>query len=162
MTFFDQLAARRSDEIAALDAAKFAPAIRNHLLQLFRKAHAKDHALEGLAVGMGAATAKGRYLLAARDDEGNLATAKALDWEYGAGAPMYQEVSDFFTAAKSYSDRISARHDDLPYIADITLADIETRGMKKAKIHGPRGLCVKLAKEHERDAYLDYIDGKRR
>lgn len=144
--FFAQVADRRADAIAELDAKTFAPLIRNHLVQLFRKAHEKDGGLEGLWMGMGSATPKGCYLLAARDDEGNIATANALDWGYKAGAPMYQEVADFFSAAKAYTDRIChpRAYEALPEVSDITPADLEPRRVKKARVWGPNGLRARM------------------
>ncbi len=135
--FFTQAAERRADAIARLDAETFAPLIRNHLLQLFRKAHAKDHGLTGCIVGMGLASATGRYLMAKRNDEGEIQAGEARDWRFGGGAPMYQEAADFLAAVKNYSERLC---DSLPYINDIALADLQTTRAKKAAIYGPKGL----------------------
>jgi len=134
--FFSEVAERRADAIAALDHETFAPLIRNHLVQLFRKAHTKDHGLTGCIVGMGVASATGRYLLAERDEEGKIQATEARDYRFGGGAPMYQEVADFLLAVKGYCERLC---DTLPYINDITLADLETTRAKKVKIYGPQG-----------------------
>lgn len=40
MNFFDTLSDKREVAFRELDETKFVPAIRNHLVQLFRKAHA--------------------------------------------------------------------------------------------------------------------------
>lgn len=149
--FFKTIQDRRAEAIAKLDAETFAPLIRNHLVQLYRKAHAKDAGLLGVLVGMGRAFPRGDYLCkgdnepnAHPDDKARLLDAS--DWlpgQYDSLQPKHAETLAFFVAVHEYADQLCHT---LPYIDDITPADLETTRAKKSAIHGPRGLRVRLAK----------------
>lgn len=132
--FFDDLGEKRRDAFNELDRTKFGPAIRNHLVQLFRKAHAVDPELGDIVVGMGTATIKGTFLC--RGDAPGVGPRQisADDWfeespvEYW---PVHQETLDLLRAVNAYSDRLC---DGLGYINDITLDDLKTRSSEKAKV----------------------------
>ncbi len=134
--FFTQIKTRREDAIAALDASTFAPAIRNHLIQLFRKAHAKDSGLTGVLVGMGCALGTGTYTGTL---DGETRKDDARDW--GNQVVTSPEVHAFLKAVNEYSGLLCP---DLPYIDDITVADLTTTRAKKAAIHGPKGSRYRL------------------
>ena len=140
--FFDDLADKREAAIAELDNTKFAPAIRNHLVQLFRKARAVDPELGDIAVGMGTATIKGTFLCRG-DDEGEPGEdgprqLSAGDWAEDSCKdywPVHQETLDLLRAVNAYSDRLC---DGLGYINDITLDDLKTRSSEKARVWNRR------------------------
>ena len=136
--FFDTITKRRADAIAELDEKTFAPLIRNHLVQLFRNAQAKDKGLKGVLCGMGTAIPHGIYSTHYDEaDGGEALKEEARNWSM---RPDFPEVSEFFDAVAAYSDEYM----NLPDIGDITPADLETRGGKKAKIHSPKGLRDRL------------------
>ncbi len=123
----EQLAARK----AALDA-EFAPKVRNHLVQLFRKAHAVEPKLTGLIAAQGTACARGEYSMT---EDGETWTKRAHEWSATQITQPAPAVRAFLSAVAAYSDRICAgRADDLPYIADITPADLEPNTAKRAAV----------------------------
>jgi hypothetical protein len=137
-TFFDDLADKREEAIVELDRTKFGPMIRNHLVQLFRKAHTVDPELGDIVVGMGTATIKGTFLCRG-DDEGEPGEdgprqLSAGDWAEDSCKdywPVHQETLDLLRAVAAYSDRLC---NGLGYINDITLDDLKTRSSEKAKV----------------------------
>lgn len=136
--FFQTVANRRADAIAKLDADTFAPLIRNHLLQLFRAAHAKDKGLTGVLAAMGRAVPTGVF---AAHDGDESSRDEASNWEPTTNwQPNSPEVYAFLRAVHDYDSLLcNGGSNDLPYIADITPADLITTRAKKAAIHGPRG-----------------------
>lgn len=139
--FFETLTKRRADAIAKLDADTFAPAIRNHLLQLYRAAHAVEPTLTGIKTGMGGATPCGEYVK--QYDDGETLTESATQWHAECMAqPKHSETRDFFAAVAAYSDAFMT----LPDVGDIAPADLVTGRAKKAAIHGPRGLRARLSR----------------
>jgi hypothetical protein len=113
----DDLEAKR----AALDA-EFVPKVRNHLIQLFRKAHKVDPKLTGVNVGMGTACATGKYI---RDEDGESVLAR--DREYiGGMKARHVETEVWLNEVHRYSSEFlcNGRADQLPEINDITLKDL--------------------------------------
>ncbi len=132
--FFQQVKERRETAIAELDAEKFAPLIRNHLVQLFRAAHAKDSGLTGFSWVMGSGSADGVY--STIYDDGEKATRRGLDYDpRNRDKPEHPETLAFLEAVREYVDRI---YNGLPYAGHITLDDLTTTRAKKAAIHGPK------------------------
>jgi hypothetical protein len=125
--FADQIVARKQ----AIDA-EFAPKVRNHLVQLFRKAHAVDPGLTGVIAAQGSACATGHYTVT---EDGEAWEKQAHEWSDRQIAKAKPEVETFLAAVLDYSDHICAgKQDDLPYIEDITLDDLETRTAKRARV----------------------------
>ena len=135
--FFDDLSEKRKDAINVLDTTKFGPAIRNPLVQLFRKARAVDSGLTGLIVGMGSISIQGTvYVRWDNDPEAGVVTIDANDYKYAGGFTVeHPEAESFLEACEAYDE--SGLACDCP-IADITLDDIRTRRSVKAKIWGHR------------------------
>lgn len=134
--FFTQTAKKRAEAIAEMDAKTFAPLIRNHLVQLFRKAHAKDKGLTGMRAIMGSAFADGTFT---EYEEGQEPFKReASDWEpRNRGQPGAADVLAFLQAVHDYDGLLyNGGANDLPYIDDITLADLETTRAKKGKVWG--------------------------
>lgn len=130
-TFFDNLAEKRESDIAMLDRTKFGPMIRNHLVQLFRKAHAVDDGLEGVLVGMGGISIQGTFR-ACYNDDCSYAQITANDYKYMGGITVeHPEAEAFLKACEEYDECGLAC--DVP-IADITLDDLKTRSSVKAKV----------------------------
>ena len=135
-TFFDELADKREEAISELDRTKFGPMIRNHLVQLFRKAHAVEPRLTGVIVGMGRAFATGRYVVTDMDRDGKRRVGEpydqdASDFGFLGGNPVSNEVWDFLKAVEDYAGKLC---NGLGYINDITLDDLKTRSSEKAKV----------------------------
>ncbi len=138
----DQFAEQIAERKAQIDA-EFAPKLRNHLVQLFRKAHAVDPKLTGLIAAMGRAVPTGQFLNKgdpssefAEDREPRLHDAG--DWlaeqcdEYH---PLHPETLAFFEEVAAYDDRLCAqRADDLPYVDDITPADLTPERVKRSRV----------------------------
>lgn len=154
-SLFDKLATLRAARIEAIDAQEIAPRIRNHLLQLFRAAHAVEPGLTGVICGMGHADLCGEYMAkgdqeldAHPDDKGPL-RRDAGHWdESDTGTtcePIQAATQAFFLAVSEYDGLVGGDR-GLPYIDDITLDDLKTTRAKKAAIHGPRGLRARGAK----------------
>jgi hypothetical protein len=143
--FFSQVAERRETAIAKLDAETFAPLIRNHLVQLYRAAHAVEPKLTGVLCAMGAAFPRGEYRAQSVSDPSEKVTDKASEWDDKSDwqpiQPGRATVCDFFRAVREYEAYLC---NGLPYINDITPADLTTGRAKKAAIHGPRGLRSRL------------------
>ena len=137
---FSQLANKRAAHIAEIDTLLIAPVIRNHLLQLFRAAHAVEPTLKGVLCGNGTAVIPGTYLKEYEDGESQ--SVQCCHWhEHDRAQPKHPETLAFMVAVYQYADRIcSGRGDELPYINDITLDDLKTGRAKKAQVWGPRGL----------------------
>jgi len=140
-SFFSEVLADRDEAIAKMDREKFTPIIRNHLVQLFRKAHEVEPRLTGVTVGMGRATAKGVYTIT--DTEGSTRVGDprdqdARDFGYMGGLPVHNEVLDFLRAVEDYSNCLCGGFgglcDGLGYINDITLDDLVTNSSTKAKM----------------------------
>ncbi len=129
----DKIAARLSDRKAVIDA-EFAPLVRNHLVQLFRAAHAKDNCLTGMSVGMGVASGCGLYAVVY--DDGETGEYRATSWHpHNCAGAKHQEVTAWLAEVANYSDRIcTGQSDALPYVNDITLADLTTERVKRAKV----------------------------
>jgi hypothetical protein len=127
--FFSKIEDRRSAEISVIDR-KYAVEIRNHIVQLFRKAQAKAPGLTGVLVGMGTATPSGTYETT-YEDTGETVEVDACDWKYrGNVDPKHQEITEFFKVVDEYSDKYM----ELPCIGDITLDDLESRSAKKTEL----------------------------
>ena len=131
--FFDDLGEKRRDAFNELDRTKFGPAIRNHLVQLFRKARAVDPGLMGLIVGMGDCSAKGTYYGRYDDDLDVFAIEMDVgDFRYTDSRTCeHPEVAAWLNACYEYDE--SGLAYDCP-IADITLDDLKTRSSEKAKV----------------------------
>lgn len=131
--FFDDLGEKRRDAFNELDRTKFGPAIRNHPVQLFRKAHAVDPGLTGLIFGAGDCSIQGKVYV--RWDDGPEADAVkfgANNYKYVGGVTAeHPEAADFLEACEEYAE--SGLAYDCP-IADITLDDLKTRSSEKAKV----------------------------
>lgn len=122
-----RIAQRIADAKEAVDR-EFAPLVRNHLVQLFRMAHAVEPDLTGMVAGMGVASPTGTYI---REDG---ETQQASDWRFLGGSKAKHPTTEAWLAeVDAYSDRL-CRHDehDLPYVRDITLDDLETPTTRKA------------------------------
>lgn len=124
--FFTTISDQRADRIAQADVA-VSHAIRNHLVQLFRKAHKDEPNLTGVVSGMGRATPRGCY--AKEYEDGETLMANASNWSIKDRAqPVSSNVRAFFQAVADYSDHIcSGPYNGLPYIQDITSDDLKTR-----------------------------------
>ena len=124
--FFTAITERRANRIAQADVA-VAHAMRNHLVQLFRKAHKDEPRLEGAINCMGRAVPTGRYTKIYEDGKAFLECAS--NWHVKDRAqPASANVRAFFQAVSDYSERLSGGpYDGLPYIGDITLDDLKTR-----------------------------------
>lgn len=138
--FFDDLGEKRRDAFNELDRTKFGPMIRNHLVQLFRKAHAVEPRLTGVIVGMGRAFATGRYFVTDMDRDGKQRVGEpydqdASDFSFLGGNPVSDEVWDFLKAVEDYASKLCS---GLGYINDITLADLKTRSSVKARVWNRR------------------------
>ncbi len=147
--FFTQTAERRASAIAELDAQTFAPLIRNHLVQLFRKAHAKDKGLTGVVVGMGGCVPRGQYLSRgdetpdAHPDDREPRLYEASDWDadqYDMLQPKHPETLAFLDAVRLYDEALAR----FVVCDDITLDDLQTTRTRKAAIYGPHGLRARL------------------
>ena len=120
-SFASQISARKNRI-----SAEYAPKIRAYFLELFRTAHAVEPNLTGMEAGMGTATATGFYTVTDEDEpeEGSW-LMKAHKWSPGQCYKTHPEVDYFLSEIQAYSDRLcGGRHDDLPYIEPITLADL--------------------------------------
>lgn len=126
-----QIAAHIAERKAAVDA-EFAPLVRNHLVQLFRAAHAVEPTLTGMTAGMGTATIDGEYTYV--DEDGEHLT-EANGWKHGSRKrdAKHDAVAEWLAAVADYSDRLCA---ELPYVDDITLDDLTTERSKRAKVWG--------------------------
>ena len=130
--FFDDLGEKRRDAFNELDRTKFGPAIRNHLVQLFRKARAVDPGLMGLIVGMGGCSAKGTHYGRYDDEPNEVIEMDAGDFCYSGGRTCeHSETADWLNACHEYDE--SGLACDVP-ILDITLDDLKTRSSEKAKV----------------------------
>ena len=141
--FFDDLGARREAEMASMDRRIYEPAIRNHLVQLFRKAHADDPELTGVLFGMGGFSIQGNYITAGDPtsefpEEREQVFHPCNDWVpriYDSHQPRSEATRLFFKTMEAYSQHAGTREDPLPLIdVDITLNDLESRSSKKAKV----------------------------
>jgi hypothetical protein len=130
-SFLDKLATLRAARIEVMDAQEIAPKIRNHLLQLFRAAHAVEPTIEGIIAGNGSAIVRGEYL-ALYEDNDTLPT-RCTNWHEDNGAqPKHPETRALLAAVAEYADNICAGG-DFPYIDDITLDDLTPASAKRAK-----------------------------
>ncbi len=137
--FAEQIAARKAE----IDA-EFAPKLRNHLIQLFRKAHAVEPGLRGVEAYNGLAILRGEYLTqgerdpGAHPDDQKPTTRDASDWterNYQGLQPKRPEVAAFFLAVKEYEERTMIEGEGhLPYIDSITPADLEPNTAKRAAV----------------------------
>jgi hypothetical protein len=129
--YFSEIAERRETAIAELDENTFAPMIRNHLVQLFRKAHAVEPTVTGIKIGMGGTAVGGEYVTVY--DGGETLSKRCTQWDSkSCDQPKHPETLALFEAAERYQDNYM----ELPSIADITLADLETSRAKKSKVWG--------------------------
>ncbi len=120
---------RIAERIAAAKAAvdrEFAHLVRNHLVQLFRLAHAIEPGLTGAKMGMGTAAASGTYTRT-YEDTGERSPAQAVYWNADSGEELPPAVLAWFEELERYSLCLcSRRGDELPEVRDITLDDILT------------------------------------
>lgn len=145
--FFQTVQDRRAKAFDELDRKTFEPLIRNHLVQLFRAAHAVQPQLTGAIVGMGGAIPRGQYL--SRGDKEPGAHPEdgprmwdACEWDADRGAmyhAAFPAVEAWLQAVRDYDQSLA--HDLA--CDDITPADLVTTRAKKAAIHGPRGSRVR-------------------
>lgn len=130
--FFDTVSEKRQSAFAELDKTKFGPMIRNHLVQLFRKARAVDTGLIGVIIGMGGISCKGTFMGRYDDEPNDVIEIEANDYRYKGGFTVeHPEVEDFLEACNEYDE--SGLACDVP-VADITLDDLKTRSSEKAKV----------------------------
>jgi hypothetical protein len=122
-----QFAERIAERKQAIDA-EFAPLIRNHLVQLFRKAHAVDPELTGAIFGMGAVSPKGFYIC--KDGEKVL----ARDYFYCNFEPEHAATKEWLATLSDYSENyLCAQHNGLPYVSDITVDDLLSSPVRERK-----------------------------
>lgn len=121
MSFLKNINKERNQRVSQIDKDFTLPAIRAHLIELFKKAHAKDDRLTGVYVGMGTAIGVGEYACF-YEEENEIVYQKAFDFKYRGPLPMYKETIDFLQAVSDYSDLAV---DYSNYIKDITLDDIK-------------------------------------
>jgi len=125
--FGERIAARKQE----IDE-EFAPLVRNRLVQLFRKAHEVEPNLTGVAVGMGTATATGSYTITYEDGEQR--QERGCYWHSDTRVKVHPSVNAFLAEVAAYSHRLcGGRPDDLPYVSDITLADLPPPPRKRRK-----------------------------
>lgn len=133
------LAKRIAARKEAIDA-EFAPLVRNHLVQFFRKAHAVEPGLTGVIVGNGIACVAGQYSVT---ENGDTWTRPGHEWSEMQIFKCKPEVEAFMTTVRDYSDRLCSRSADaLPYVSDITLDDLVTERSKKARVWRSRQVSV--------------------
>ena len=106
--------AERIREEKDLVEAKYSPIVRNHLLQLFRKAQKKDKKLESIRTINGAVFVNGTYLC--NDGEYRELCLRVYPDQYEEYLPKKIDTKNLFDAAKTYSDYLC---NGLPYIETI-------------------------------------------
>lgn len=125
-SFFEDICNKRNELIASIDRIHIVPAIRNHLVQLFQKAHAVEPGLTGMDCGMGSVTVNGTYSPAGYpdsefEDERNPDPFEAWKWtERSVWQPKHPETLEWLGAVNEFANNFS----ELPDIGRITVKDL--------------------------------------
>lgn len=129
--YFDKMNAKRERMIAEVDT-KLSVEIRNHLVQLFRKAHAADPGIEGLLCGMGGISIQGTFKARYTDEPETVVDRDCNDYKYCGGVIVeHPEAEEFLEACEEYDSSCLAQTSP---VDDITLDDLVSRSVKKAKV----------------------------
>ncbi len=128
--FFDNISKKREAHFSKLDQEEFVPKIRNHLVQLFRKAHVKEPGLTGMICGNGGAVATGTCFVYCGSVESGKISAQ--HWDSQSNLELKEpDIRAFLDAVNQYGSSIFS---GLPYIDEITLDDLKTTRSKKSKV----------------------------
>ena len=100
---------------------EFAKEIRAYFIALFKEAHRVEPKLQGMDTAMGVASASGYYTATFENETEN---KRACNWSPKQLAKGLPEVETFLAEVHDYSSRLLISRKSLPFIDDITVADL--------------------------------------